>query len=177
MQPPKAYRYYVRSPDGRAIFGLDMLEAAQTVALEYGKGAQLVDTLAQAYHPMLQDVVKAATGLELVFAPIGGWDTGRFSADRDLIEAIKKGSAAIAHAFLAKGASADAVDSKGGPALHWACGRGNLEIVNLLITQGADIHAKDANGQTALDVAEKKGYAQIAERLRAAGAASSQRSE
>ena len=63
---PRQYRYYVRSPDGRAIFGLDILEAAQTVALEYGRGAHLVDTLAQAYHPMLQKVVAEGDGLGLV---------------------------------------------------------------------------------------------------------------
>jgi len=166
----KAYRYYVRSPDGRAIFGFDEAEAARAVALEYGVGAALIDTLAQAYHPMLQEVQAGPEGKALVYAPIGGWDTGRFHLDRDLIEAVKKGSAAIAHAFLAKGASANARDAKGGTALHWAVGRGALPIVELLLQQGADVHGTDGVGQTALAVALKKGREEIAERLRAAGA-------
>lgn len=171
MQSPRTYRYYIRSPDARAIFGVDILEAAQTVALEYGRGAQLVDTLAQAYHPMLQEVVDGKDGKTLVYSPIGGWDTGRFSLERDLIEAIKKGSAAIAHAFIAKGASADAMDAKGGSALHWAVGRGNLDIVALLISHGANVNVQDAKGQRPLDVAIAKGRTAIAERLRSAGAA------
>ncbi len=170
MPPNRTYRYYVRSPDGRAIFGLEMLEAAQTVAMEYGTGAQLVDTLAQAYHPMLQEVIDGADGKTLVYAPIGGWDTGRFTLERDLIEGIKKGSVAIAHAFIAKGASPDATDAKGGSALHWAVGRGNLDIVALLIAEGANVNVRDARDQTPLDVAIAKGRDAIAQRLRQAGA-------
>lgn len=166
---PRQYRYYVRSPDGRAIFGLDILEAAQTVALEYGRGAHLVDTLAQAYHPMLQKVVAEGDGFGLVYSPIGGWDTGRFTLERDLIEAIKKGSAEIAHAFIAKGASANAIDAKGGTALHWAVGRGSLAIVDLLIREGANVNQNDSKGQSPLTIAERKSLAEISERLRRAG--------
>ena len=166
MSPPRTYRYYVRSPDGRAIFGGDMVEAAQTVALEYGIGAQLVDTLAQAYHPMLQEVVEGKAGKTLVFAPIGGWDTGRFTPERDLIEALKKGSVAIAHAFIAKGASPNALDAKGGSALHWAVGRGNLDIVSLLITQGADVNVSDAKGRSEEHTSELQSHYSIASRRR-----------
>ncbi|KAB2919286.1 MAG: ankyrin repeat domain-containing protein [Hyphomicrobiaceae bacterium] len=167
----KAYRYYVRSPDGRAIFGFDRLEAAVGVALEYGAGAALVDTMAQAYHPMVQEMRPRADGSkELFYLPIGGWDTGRFGADRDMIEGIKKGHPAIVHAFLAKGASANAVDTKGGPALHWAAARGNAEVVKLLLAHGADINARDGKGQTALDVAVAKNKTAIRDLLKAAGA-------
>ncbi len=107
------YRYYVRSPDGRASFGFETTEAAETAARAYGEGAHVIDTLAQAYLPMLQEL----RGGELVIAGFGGWDTGRLGLDRDLIEGIKKGHVAIAHAFLAKGADANARDSHGGPAL------------------------------------------------------------
>lgn len=106
-------RYYVRSPDGTAIAGFDQPESVRHAALQYGDGAMVVDTLAQAYHPMLQEV----SGGELVYAGYGGWDTGRHGADRDLIEAIKKGHVALVHAFLAKGASANAKDHRGAPAL------------------------------------------------------------
>lgn len=165
----KTYRYYVRAPDGRAIYGFDRAEVAAEVALEYGVGAEIVDTMAQAYHPMLQTVRMEAGRKELAYGAVGGWDTGRFGADRDLIEAIKKGSASIVHAFLARGASANARDGKGGPALHWAVARGNPDVVRLLIGNGADVMARDATGQTARDVAEKKGRAELLGLLAASG--------
>jgi hypothetical protein len=165
MKPASSqYRYFVRSPDGRAIYGFERLAAAETAAKAYGEGAFLVDTLAQAYIPMLQTV----SGGEIVYAGFGGWDTGRFGLDRDLIEAVKKGHPAIVHAFLEKGASALAADVKGGTALHWAVARGNLESVRLLIAAGADPAAKDATGQTPLDLAKKRNNAAIAAALEAA---------
>ncbi len=163
-------RYYVRSPDGRAIFGFDSAAAAETVALEYGIGAVVVDTLAQAYVPMLQEVAPAEGGPRLVLGPIGGWDTGRFDLDRDLIEAVKKGHVAIVHAFLAKGASANARDARGGSALHWAAGRGKLDVVQLLLDEGADAGARDGAGRTAPDVAECRSRFEIADLLRRRGA-------
>lgn len=171
MAETKTYRYYVRSPDGRAIFGLDKLEAASVAALEYGPGAFLVDTLAQAYFPMVQEVVRGADGAkQLVYVPLGGWDTGRFGHDRDLIEGIKKGHVAIVHAYLAKGASANARDANGGPALHWAAGRGSAAIVALLLDHGADVHLRDNVGQSALDVARKKRQADVVALLERKGA-------
>jgi hypothetical protein len=161
----EAYRYYARSPDGRAMFGFETSEAAETAAREYGEGAHVVDTLAQAYKPMLQEM----RGGELVISGFGGWDTGRFGLDRDLIEGIKKGHVAIAHAFLAKGADAGARDSHDGPALHWAVGGGRAETVKLLLDHGADPNARDAKGQTALELAQKRGRDEIAELLRQAG--------
>lgn len=161
MAVTRTYRYYVRSPDGRAIYGFDKAEAATAVALEYGVGAAVVDTLAQAYYPMLQQVEATPEGNALVFGGIGGWDTGRFGPDRDLIEAIKKGSAAIVHAFLAKGADANARDGHGGPALHWAAARGKADVVSLLIQSGADVKAVDSQGQTAIDVARARGRGEV----------------
>jgi hypothetical protein len=162
----KPYRYYVRAPDGAAIYGFDAAEAAQFVALEYGPGAVMIDTLAQAYMPMLQEVVRAEEGNALVLGAIGGWDTGRFGPDRDLIESIRKGHVAIVHAFLAKGASANACDTNGGTALHWAAGRGAPDVVALLLAHGADRDQRDGAGRTALDVAEKRGKADAAALLR-----------
>ena len=103
-------RYFVRSPDGKMIAGFELREAAEYVALEYGDGACLVDTLAQAYYPMAQGVEDGA----LAYLPVGGWDSGRFGLETDLIEAIKKGHAGIVHAFLAKGADPGARDAHGG---------------------------------------------------------------
>lgn len=169
MPEPSAFRYWVRSRDGRAIFGFDRLEAATTAALEMPVGAHLVDTMAQAYFPVLQEV-KAfdGGGRALVYLPFGGWDNGRFGLDRDLIEGIKKGHVAIVHAFLAKGASPDARDPKGGTALHWAVGSGRAEIVALLLKSGADRQAVDGSGQTPADVARRKGRLALAEMIDAA---------
>ena len=160
------YRYDVRSPDGRAIFGFESPEAAETAARAYGEGAHVVDTLAQGYLPRLQEMRSD----ELVLAGFGGWDTGRFGLDRDLIEGIKKGHVAIAHAFLAKGADANARDRHDGPALHWAVGSVKAETVKLLLDHGPEVSARDAQGQTALGLAEARGRERIAELLRQAGA-------
>lgn len=171
MTVARTYRYYVRSRDGRAIYGFDRIEAATVAALEYGVGAHLVDTMAQAYFPVAQEVKLDDKGERtLEFLPIGGWDCGRFSPDRDLIEAIKKGHVAIVHAWLARGADANARDDKGGPALHWATARGRTDIVALLLKSGADATARDLRGQSALEIAKAKGHAEIAELLEQHGA-------
>ena len=49
-------RYFVHSADGAVIAGFELREAAEFVAFEYGDGALMVDTLAQAYYPMAQAV-------------------------------------------------------------------------------------------------------------------------
>ena len=159
-------RFYVRSPDGAAISGFDQLESAAEVALAYGDGARVIDTLAQAYHPMLREV----SGGELVYAGFGGWDTGRHGLDHDLIEAIKKGHVALVHAFLAKGASANAKDRRGAPALLWAIGSGHGDCVRLLLNSGADANVRDAEGLSALALARRKNKPDLLEILLAAGA-------
>ena len=53
---PARQRYFVRSRDGAVIAGFELREAEEFVALEYGDGASMVDTLAQAYYPMAQAV-------------------------------------------------------------------------------------------------------------------------
>ncbi len=149
----EAYRFYVRAPDGGAIAGHDDCDAANRAALESGDGAHLIDTRAQAYHPMAEEVVDG----RLVFLDVGGWDTGRFGIERDLIESIKKGNAAIVHAFLAKGADANAVDANGGPALLWAVAGGKAGIVTLLLDHGADVERCDGDGKRAIDLAVERG--------------------
>jgi hypothetical protein len=150
-------RYYARSADGSLIVGYDERAAAAAQALDYGEGAFLIDTGAQAYHPMLEWVAGGA----LAYLGFGGWDTGRFEPGRDLIEGIKKGHVAIAHAFLAKGASANAADVHGGSALHWAVARGRPEIVRLLLDHGADPAYRDATGKSALDLARERGNREL----------------
>ena len=166
----RAYRYYVRSPDGRVAFGFDADTVANAVALEHGPGAAVVDTLAQAYMPILQEVQVLDGKPALVLAPVGGWDTGRFGLDRDLIESIKRGRVEIVHAFLEKGASENARDEKGGSALHWAAGRGDVKVAELLLARGADPGAQDGSGRTPLDVAEARAKTEVALLLRNRGA-------
>jgi len=158
-------RFYVRSCDGRGISGYDKREIAEFVALEYGAGAHLVDTLAPVYHPMIQEVEIINGKKELTFLSIGSWGTGRFTPERDLIEAIKKGHVAIVHAFLAKGADSNGCDNNGDPALCWAAAGGNVDIVLLLVEQGAIPDVRDGNGATPLEVAEKKGRGDVVELL------------
>ena len=165
----KAYRYYVRSPDGRVAFGFNADAVASAVALEHGVGAAVIDTLAQAYMPMLQEVRLVDGVPALVLGPVGGWDTGRFGLDRDLIEAVKRGRVEIVHAFLEKGASANACDNKGGAALHWAAARGEAVVVRLLLARGADADARDASGRTPLEVAKMRDKSEIVEILRNPG--------
>ena len=166
----KAYRYYVRSPDGRVAFGFDVDNVASAVALEQGVGAAVVDTLAHAYMPMLQEVRIVDGKPALVLAPVGGWDTGRFGLDRDLIESVKRGRVEIVHAFLAKGASANARDERGGSALHWAAARGEAGVAELLLANGADVDGRDGSGRSPLEVAEIRGKPELAGLLRNRGA-------
>ncbi|MEN8197624.1 MAG: ankyrin repeat domain-containing protein [Pseudomonadota bacterium] len=151
------HRYYVRSPDGRMITGYDRPEAAKAVALEYGEGAVVVDTLARAYYPVAEEII----GGELLHAGVAGWNAGKSNPSRDLIEAIRKGHPVVVHAFLKKGSDPDSRDANGGTALHWAASRGNAEIARLLLDAGADPAATDREGNTPLQIAEKKGKAKL----------------
>jgi ankyrin repeat protein len=143
------------------ITGYDRPDAAKAVALEYGDGAVVVDTLAQAYYPVAEEVIAG----ELLHAGVGGWNAGRQNPAKDLIEAIRKGYPAVVHAFLKKGSDPNSRDANGGTALHWAASRGSAEIAKLLLDAGADPSATDAGGRTPREVAAEKGRAQLAELL------------
>lgn len=159
------HRYYVRSPDGRMITGYDGPDAARAVALDYGEGAVVVDTLARAYYPAAEEII----GGELLHAGVAGWNAGRSDPSRDLIEAIRKGHPAVVHAFLKKGSDPDSRDANGGAALHWAASRGNAEVAQLLLDAGADPTATDGDGNTPRQIAEAKGKARLVELLGEAG--------
>lgn len=158
------HRFYVRSPDGRMITGYDRPDAAKAVALEYGDGAVVVDTLAQAYYPVAEEVVGGA----LLHSGVAGWTAGKSDPAKDLIEAIRKGYPAVVHAFLTKGSDPNARDAKGGAALHWAAAKGSAEIVKLLLDAGADADVTDTGGKTPLELAGEKGRAKVAELLKEA---------
>jgi len=161
----ETHRYYVRSPDGRMITGYDRPDAARAVALEYGDGAVMVDTAAQAYYPVAEEVV----GGDLLHTGVAGWNAGRSDPARDLIEAIRKGHPAVVHAFLKKGSDPNSRDANGGAALHWAAARGNAEVARLLLDAGADPAATDGDGNTPRQIAENKGKARLLEMLGEAG--------
>jgi len=44
--------YFVRSPDSAIIVGYDDPNVAEAAALDFGEGPHLVDSQAQAYHPI-----------------------------------------------------------------------------------------------------------------------------
>ncbi len=68
------------------IVGYDDLNAARAVALDYGEGAHLIDTNAQAYHPIAQEVSDG----ELVYVEIGGWAPGSFPSSGTPSRASRK---------------------------------------------------------------------------------------
>lgn len=143
------------------ITGYDRPDVANAVALEYGDGAVVVDTLAQAYYPVAEEVI----GGELLHTGVGGWNAGVRSPARDLIEAIRKGHPGVVHAFLVKGSDPNSRDGNGGTALHWAAARGSAEIVRLLLDAGADAGATDGDGNTALQIAQMKGRRELVDLL------------
>ena len=145
----KKLRYYVRSPDGRAIYGFATMQGAETAALEYGDGAFVVDSRALSYEPMVQMVKDGA----LVYFGISGWNTNRLSESENMIEGIRNGHVAIVHAYIARGADVNFVDRHGGTPLHWAASRGLPEIVELLLEHGADPNVTDADGDLPLNIA------------------------
>lgn len=155
------YRYYVRSADGRAVYGFDRLDGAETAALEYGDGACLVDTRALTYEPMVQVV----RGGQIVYFGVSGWDTNRLNPSQNMVEGIRNGHVAIVHAFIAKGADVNLADRNGGTPLHWAAARGLRDIVELLLEKGADPQARDADGERPLDVARAKKKLEVVELL------------
>ncbi len=159
------HRYYVMPADGSIAAGYDRREVAELVALDYGEGAHIVDTMAMPYHPVAQRVENGRP----VYLDIGGWDV-RGSLDDNLIEAAKKGCAPIVRAFLAKGADIDAADANGGTALIWAAARGVADVVELLIRCGADLDVRDSGGMSALTLARARNRAAIVTLLEAAGA-------
>ena len=84
-----AQRYYVRSPDGGRIVGYEDLNVATAVALDYGEGVHLVDTNAQAYHPI-------AHGAQMNARDAEGTNALDLALERDkaaLVEVLKRAGA------------------------------------------------------------------------------------
>ncbi|MAF48269.1 MAG: hypothetical protein CMM10_08395 [Rhodospirillaceae bacterium] len=154
-------RYFVRSADGGSISAYDNMDAAELVAGQLGDGAEVIDTDAPAYHPVVQEVI----GGGLQYLEIGGWNAAKLDPAGNLIEAAKKGHTGLIHAYLAKGSDANSADRNGATALHWAVVKASPEAVRLLIEAGVDASKTDAGGLTPLDLARQKGRGEIAEYL------------
>ncbi len=157
----RKYRYYARSADGRAIYGFDSPQGAETAAREYGDGAVVIDTMALAYEPMVQTIRDG----QLLYVGISGWNTNRLDENENMIEGIRNGNVAIVHAFVARGADVNFIDRHGGTPLHWAAAAGNREIIELLLDKGADRLARDRDGEMPLDIARQKKQKDIIEIL------------
>jgi ankyrin repeat protein len=87
-----------------------------------------------------------------------------------LVDAVRRGDRAVAHAELQKGADANAVEPDGTTALHWAAYRNDAEIAEALIRAGARVEATNRYGVRPLSLASQGGYAAIVKILLAAGA-------
>ncbi len=87
-----------------------------------------------------------------------------------LIRAIETGNVHILELMLQLGVTANATDSRGTPAIHFAAADGNLKALRLLVEQGANLNSVDGSGRTALMRATEKGHFLLVEYLLDAGA-------
>lgn len=158
--PFETRRFITISPDNAHMAGFENLLGAEAAALAYGDGAYVVDTESKPYQPAVQAVEQ---GL-LTYVGYGSFDK-RQGLDKNLIEAVKRGAAEAAQAFLVRGADPNATDAAGGTALIWAVARADAALVEILMSAGADVLKADLKGMTPLKLALQKGRTQIASML------------
>ena len=87
-----------------------------------------------------------------------------------LVDAVRRGDAAVAMAELQRGADVNAVEPDGTTALHWAAYRNDAELAEALIRAGARVETANRYGVRPLSLASQGGYAEIVTILLAAGA-------
>eukprot|EP01045_Picozoa_sp_COSAG04_P030086 COSAG04_NODE_5123_length_1728_cov_2.409454_1_plen_445_part_10 len=92
------------------------------------------------------------------------------SLNEQLCDAAGKGDAAAIERLAAEGASPDAKNKYGTPAVWWAAVQGHAGAVSALVRLGADLDARDSYGYTALMQAAYSGKLEIARALLAGGA-------
>ena len=90
--------------------------------------------------------------------------------DGQLCNAAEAGDAAAIERLAAEGASPDAKNERGHPAVFWAAFLGHADAVSVLVRLGADPDARDGNGTTALMGAAGNGEVECARALLAGGA-------
>jgi uncharacterized protein len=86
-----------------------------------------------------------------------------------LIEAVKRGDAAMARTLLKQG-GVNTLEVDGTGALHWAAQNNDVAMVELLLHAGADAKLANRYGITPLYLACVNGNAEVVQRLLAAGA-------
>src|SRR5262245_49627890 len=90
--------------------------------------------------------------------------------DLRVVEAVKNLDRATVRALLQKGADANATESDGTTALHWAVSRDDLQTVELLLGAGANVKAVNRYGVNPLLIASNSASAPVVARLLKAGA-------
>ena len=96
-----------------------------------------------------------------------GWAAGRVGP---LAEAVRAGDLARVRGLLKQRADANASESDGSTALHWAADRGDAVAVDLLLRSGARVTVANTYGVTPLSLAVANGTAAVVSRLLKAGA-------
>ena len=99
----------------------------------------------------------------LVDAPLA--EQEQRALDARLWEAAKAGDAAAVERLAGEGASADAKDEDGWPAVVIAAREGHTEVVEALLRLGCDPNAPDGGGVTALMVAAIHGHGGVVSAL------------
>jgi uncharacterized protein len=89
---------------------------------------------------------------------------------QSVVEAVKSGDRATTLALLDQRADANAAESDGTTALHWAVHRDDLELVERLIKAGANVKAVNQYGATPMSEAAVVGNVKVLEKLLKAGA-------
>lgn len=87
-----------------------------------------------------------------------------------LLDSIREGNRENALALLEEGAEADAAESNGTTALHWAVHNGDLKLVNALIGVGAEVNTRNHYGASPMAQAALLGNHDIVKALLDAGA-------
>ena len=110
----------------------------------------------------------AATVIVFMLALISG---AALSSDTALVEAARRGQAAVVESLLANGADVNAAQGDGITALHAAAENGHADVTSLLISAAAELEAATRIGQyTALHLASRRGHGRVVELLADAGA-------
>lgn len=91
-------------------------------------------------------------------------------ADQSVVAAVRSGDTGKLRALLKTRADANAAETDGTSALHWAVRRDDVVAVGLLIQAGADVKVANRYGIAPLLVACTNGTAAIVEKLLQAGA-------
>lgn len=87
-----------------------------------------------------------------------------------LVEAARKGSAALATLLLQAGAQPEVIDEYGKTPLVFACIAGNAAFAKALLAAGAKVNGVAGDGGTALHAATRSGNTELVEALLKAGA-------